>query len=229
MRTLVGDTDYQVKPTDTLVVLDEPLTEPRTWTLPQGGVFDGEGLKIVDGRDGVDETNTLTIQAPTGVLLNGVVGGSYVLDATGGLVELVPLSSGSWKVFSVDQNAAQLGGLIVRNLTFNFDTGDIDTGADLVTPAVGEILVGIAGAITQAWDSSVSDALDLGVTGTGDLFVDGQDAQAEAPFTIEAGVLGYVFDGATAVLATIASSGDAPTEGIATLTLITAPATIPEA
>lgn len=234
MRTLVGDTDYQVLPTDTLVILNEPITAPRTWTLPQGGVFDGDRLTIIDGTDSVDETNTLTIDAPADVYLNGVSGGTFVLTTPGGLIDLVPIGSSSWKLVCSDQAeaevAAQLDGMIVRNLTIRFNTEDIDTGAVLATPAAGEMIVAIVGTTTEAWNSSVSDALDLGYTGATDVFCDGDDLQVAESLVIDHAVAdGYVFDGETDIIATVVSSGDAPTEGIASFTLITAPATLPEA
>lgn len=221
MRTLVGDTDYQVKPTDTLVILDEPITAPRTWTLPQGGVFDGERLTVIDGTDSVDETNTLTIDAPANVYLNGVSGGTFVLTTPGGLVDLINIGPSAWKAVSADQNASLIPGLLVRNITFGFDTTDIDTGAELITPEAGETLVSISGDISVAWDSSTSDDLDIGITGTADAYVAAQDAQVAAPLTIEATAPKTAFDGATAIIATVTSVGDPPTEGTATVTIIT--------
>ena len=59
--TRVGDQDYNIRPDDTLIVIDKPFTAARTWTLPSGGVFAGERLQIVDAS-GLSATNFLTVE-----------------------------------------------------------------------------------------------------------------------------------------------------------------------
>lgn len=216
MSTLVGDHDYQIQPTDRLIILSEPLSAPRTWALPQGGAFDADQLKIIDGRDGVSEENTLTITGP----INGEA--EYVINTPGAVVDFFVINPAVWKAQSVQQNAATLAGLKVRTLYFAFDTTDIAAGADLVIPAQDEMIVGLSGRIIDAWDSGTSDDLNLGVTGSLDAFVAAQNAQAPAELTVGS-ALGYTFDGEVALVAQVISDGTEPEEGFAVVTLITVP------
>lgn len=226
MITRVGDEDFSVGPTDELVVLAAPLTAPRTWTLPSGSVFVPDRLQIMDGSGLLDTTNKITIAAAAGETINGAA--EYDFTAPYGTVILARVAPNAWIATSASQVGQQLAaqealipGLIVRQLDFAFDTPDIDTGAALALPDAGETIISVSGAITEAFDSGTSDALDLGITGEVDKFVAAQDGQVEANLTIEAGVVGYVFDGIKEILATLTSVGDPATAGAGVLTIVT--------
>lgn len=122
------------------------------------------------------------------------------------------------------KGALGLDGLTFTSYPIAFNTTDIATGATLVTPAAGTILINARLVITEAWNSSVSDAIEAGITGNVDALFDGGNAQTEglvAPGTDGADGVPYLFDGATAVLVTVTSAGDAATEGAGFLHLLT--------
>ncbi len=121
-------------------------------------------------------------------------------------------------------------GLSLYRLPIALDTPDIDTGAVLLTPHAGAVLLEARLVVTEAWDSSVSDAIEVGITGNADALVDGADAQAtglKAPGTDGADGVPFLFDGDTDITATVASSGDPGDTGAAVLILLIAETALP--
>lgn len=68
----VGNTNYQMQPADRYLFTTVAFTVPRTWTLPAAGTVDkGQIIWVVDAKQTVTPTNTLTI-APSGAdTING--------------------------------------------------------------------------------------------------------------------------------------------------------------
>lgn len=139
--------------------------------------------------------------------------------------EVAPVSSVNGETGAVVLTGTDIGlNMQYREFPLAFDTTDIATGATLVTPAAGEVLLDYGLVISEAWDSSSSDSFDIGITGNTDALIDAANAQTEglaAKGTDGADGAPYLFDGATAVIATVTSSGDAADEGAAVFFMLT--------
>lgn len=218
----VGDTDYSISPTDTLVIANAPFTAQRTWSLPQAGAENELQVQIVTGLDSVTDFTPLIIAAPALGNINGAA--TFLMTEPGVSLILTCIGPGQWLATA----PAQVGsGMRGYSTTVTFATPGLGNGLALFRPAKGEMLVALNVVITQAWNSGTSDEVDLGVTGSADEFATGEDAQATGLVSVT-GAVGYIFDGETDFLVTVVSDGTAATEGILSVTAITQPVTIPE-
>lgn len=82
-RTTFGNANYSALITDKEIVTSVAFTAPRTVTLI-AGLNAGAEIIVADEFQTVTQTNTLTINVPTGKKLNGVVNGTEVIRASGG-------------------------------------------------------------------------------------------------------------------------------------------------
>ncbi len=89
-RTTFGNANYTALITDREIVTSVAFTAPRTVTLIDG-LNAGAEVIVADEFQTVTSTNTLTIQAPSGKKLNGVLNGTEVIRV-----------AGSWRRFFCD-------------------------------------------------------------------------------------------------------------------------------
>jgi hypothetical protein len=101
--TKMGDANYSVKNTDTLIVTQQAFTAPRTLTLPYAGgtgigqTVGGYTLEFFDTLGTITSSNTLTITPQSGDTINGSTS-PIVVNSTGAHVVLYPLSGSGWSL-----------------------------------------------------------------------------------------------------------------------------------
>jgi hypothetical protein len=131
--SVMGDANFQAKPSDTLITTRTPFSAPRTLTIPSVAGLAADSLTFVDSASVISGLNNLIIVTADGSLINGQ--SSFVVNAPGTSLSIIRVSNGYF-IWSSNTQALNTKG-------FDF-AGDSRTADVLVSPSLG-LLGGVSG------------------------------------------------------------------------------------
>lgn len=159
--TQVGNANYTILNTDTVIRTTTAFSTSRTWTLPfAAGSCVGQNCKpftnelvIIDAASAITSSNTLVLARQSGDTINGAAA-DLTITTAGVQIVLIPTSPNNWQAYTIGSSGGNVGPLTVTTLTADaIAGGDASLGITGLAAAQGGTV-----AITGGTSSTASNA-----------------------------------------------------------------------
>ena len=156
--TQVGNANYTILSTDTVLRTTVAFSTSRTWTLPfaaascvgQNCKPFANQLTIIDSASAITSSNTLVIARQTGDTINGAAA-DLTITTAGVQIVLIPTSANNWQAYTIGSSGGNVGPLTVTTLTADaIAGGDASLGVTGLAAAQGGAIVVTGGTSSTA-------------------------------------------------------------------------------